>query len=259
MNKLSATGGGDCPELGMTGILKTLDVAAGNSNIIVLTDASAKDYEKKEDVIKKAYSKESPIHFFLNGYCEEEYSYYEEVANMTHGIVVNHIDSLQDFVTFIRKYNCSLFGDDDIHDCKSVGTKTLISTGTKKPTPGNCFTFTASAFTKSIDVLFLSISIGSVITITDPGSIHEIKAQQNIFTHHNEDPLPGIYKICSSRAFKYSLSTKSYLDFFVEYDVNSSRTSIPPPGMLCDCLQNSFMYTVVILCRHSGHSNNIFL
>ena len=230
INEINANGGGDCPEYGMTGIFRTLDVAAGNSNVIVLTDASAKDFNMKDDVIDKATKKEISVHFFLGGHCFGYNPDYEDVANATHGIVVDHLESLDDFVRFIRKYNCSKYGDNDIHNCS-----TKSGNKGKRQTPQNCFTFTASAFTKSIDVLFLSISTGSVITVTDPaGSIHTIKAQRSIFTYHNEDPLAGKYKICSARAFKYSLSTKSYLDFFIEYDVNTSRTSLPSPGMSCD-------------------------
>ena len=66
VNALQATGGGDCPELGMTGILNALSLANPVSNVIVLTDASPKDTDNKEEVISEAIREENSIHFFLN-------------------------------------------------------------------------------------------------------------------------------------------------------------------------------------------------
>ena len=64
VNALRAHGGGDCPELGMTNILNALSFANPVSNVIVLTDASPKDEDRKE-VIAEAIRKENSIHFFL--------------------------------------------------------------------------------------------------------------------------------------------------------------------------------------------------
>ena len=61
---LNAHAGGDCPELGMTGILNALDLVNPDSNIIVLTDASPKDLEKKQQVIDKANEVKNSVHFF---------------------------------------------------------------------------------------------------------------------------------------------------------------------------------------------------
>ena len=64
-NALRAHDGGDCPELGMTGILNTLIISLVNpvSNVIMLTNASPKDVDKKEEVIAEAIRKENSIHF----------------------------------------------------------------------------------------------------------------------------------------------------------------------------------------------------
>ena len=68
------------------------------------------------------------------------------------------------------------------------------------------------------------------------GSTDQIEAKGTITTYSKDNPLVGEYIMCSTIPFKYSLSTKSDLDFFVEYHVNSSRTSLPTPGMLSSCL-----------------------
>ena len=87
-------------------------------------------------------------------------------------------------------------------------------------------------FTRSIDILFSSVSSGSVITVTTPEGLDDrIEPPGSIATYSKPNPQPGVYKICSTTTFEYSLSVASDLDFFVEYDVvNASRTSLPTSG-----------------------------
>ena len=220
INALRAHAGGDCPELGMTGILNALSLANPVSNIIVLTDASPKDEAKKEEVISEAISKENSIHFFLSRAGCGNFTPYLDVARETYGIVVKRIDEFESFVEFadkVGRFTTELLGDS--------GDKK------KRQTSENCVNFTASVFTKSIDILFSSVSSGSVITITTPEGLEDrIESRGAIATYSKQNPPAGVYKICSTNTFEYSLSTKSDLDFFVEYDVNVSRTSLPTPG-----------------------------
>ena len=100
---MRATGGGDCPELGMTGILNALSLANPVSNVIVLTDASPKDEDKKEAVISEAIRKENSIHFFLSCNGCGDFTPYLDVAKETYGIVVSRIDDFEAFVEFADK------------------------------------------------------------------------------------------------------------------------------------------------------------
>ena len=232
VNALHAHGGGDCPELGMTGTLNALSLANPLSNVIVLTDASPKNESKKEEVIKEATEKENSIHFFLSRTGCGNFTPYLDVARETFGIVVNRIDDFEAFVEFADK----------------VGrfTTELLDGGSgkkKRQVIENCVNFSASAFTKSVDILFSSVSSGSVITITTPAeSVDRIEARGTIATYSKKDPLAGVYEICSTTTFEYSLSIKSDLDFFVEYDVNTSRILLPTPGdyLYCAILINVF-------------------
>ena len=233
VNALRAHGGGDCPELGMTGILNALSLANPVSNVIVLTDASPKDIEKKDAVIREAVRKENSIHFFLSRTGCGNFTPYLDVAKATYGVVVNRIDDFEAFVEFadkVGRFTTELLGDG--------GSKK------KRQIPvGNCVNITASVFTKSIDILFSFLSTGSAVTITNPvGSVDNIAARGTIATYSKKNPPAGEYKICSTRAFEYSLSTKSQLDFFVEYYVNASRTLLPTPGTttLCSCITKYF-------------------
>ena len=224
IDALSARGGDDCPEYGMTGILNALDLAKEDSNIIVLTDASAKDKKGKRAVIRKAKKKRNSIHFFLsgNGCPADGFSPYLNVADKTHGTVVDQIDDFEAFVLFANEYRNSI-----------TSSSSSSATAGKKKKRGlyYCASFSTSVFTKSVDILFSSVNNGSVITIINPaGSIDRIKATGTIATYSNKKPLAGVYKICSTTKFQHSLSIISDLDFFVEYDISTSRTSLPTPG-----------------------------
>ena len=229
INALHAHDGGDCPELGMTGILNALSLANPVSNVIVLTDASPKDEDKKEQVISEAIRKENSIHFFLSRDGCGNFTPYMDVANKTYGVVVKRIDDFESFVEFaeeVRRFTTEYLGD-------GSGKK-------KRQTSKNCVDFTASVFTKSINILFSSVSNGSVITITTPeGLVDRIEPRGTIATYSKRNPPAGVYKICSTTTFDYSLSTNSDLDFFVEYDVNVSRTSLPTPG-------RSYLYCAIV-------------
>jgi len=100
---LHAHAGGDCPELGMTGILNALSLANPDSNVIVLTDASPKDSHKKEEVITKATRLRNSIHFFLSRDGCGDFTPYLDVASKTHGIVVNQIDDFEAFAKFANE------------------------------------------------------------------------------------------------------------------------------------------------------------
>ena len=55
MEALYPHGGGDCPELGMEGILRALRLSNENSHVIVLTDASCLDCGKKLKLLELLY------------------------------------------------------------------------------------------------------------------------------------------------------------------------------------------------------------
>ena len=218
VNALEAHDGGDCSELGMTGILNALSLANLDSNVVVLTDAAPKDTERLDEVIAKATELRNSIHFFLSYDCGD-LTPYLNVAKETYGIVVHEIDDFEAFAEFANKVG--KFKTKYLHD----------DSDKKKRQLENCADISTSVFTKSVDIFFSFISTGSVITVTNPLGIIE-----NIIPHgntaiYNKSPVAGKYKFCSTNTFEYSFSIPSNLDFFVEYvDDNVSSTSLPPPG-----------------------------
>ena len=69
VKKLTASGGGDCPELGMTGLYQALLHSLPESVIYYISDADAKDSQRENEVRSLAKDKKVKISFILTGQC----------------------------------------------------------------------------------------------------------------------------------------------------------------------------------------------
>lgn len=87
INGLSASGGGDCPELSQSGLSEALNKVTANSNLFVFTDASAKDSSLQNQVISKAQNKKTRLTYLLNGSCSPIDTAYVRGAAETGGQV----------------------------------------------------------------------------------------------------------------------------------------------------------------------------
>jgi len=248
ISELKATGGGDCPELGMTGILNALSLAVPNSNVIVLTDASPKDVEKQNEVIGKATELRNPIHFFLSRDGCGNFTPYIEVANATYGLVVNRIDDFEAFAEFANKAGRFYLA---------------VSSKRKRQLSENCIFFSASLFTTSINLLFSSVT--SPIIIKTPfnegsGEGTTLSTSGSILTYSNDHPESGVYQACSDGTFTHSVSISSSLDFFVEYF--GIKYKIAVPGKIYTmqkCCKVYQMFYCVFLFNVTGTSGLVIV
>ena len=69
VNNLNANGGGNCPELGMTGLYQALLHCLPESIIYYFSDADVKDEWRKNEVDSHAKEKKVKIGFILTGQC----------------------------------------------------------------------------------------------------------------------------------------------------------------------------------------------
>lgn len=69
VNNLTANGGGDCPELGMTGLYQALLHCLPESIIYYFSDADVKDEWRRNEVASLAKEKRVKINFILSGQC----------------------------------------------------------------------------------------------------------------------------------------------------------------------------------------------
>uniref|UniRef100_A0A3P9MM20 von Willebrand factor A domain containing 11 n=1 Tax=Oryzias latipes TaxID=8090 RepID=A0A3P9MM20_ORYLA len=67
ISKLTATGGGDIPEMCLSGLQLALTGAPSSSQIYVFTDATAKDIALKDTIVALIRSTKSTVSFFMTG------------------------------------------------------------------------------------------------------------------------------------------------------------------------------------------------
>jgi von Willebrand factor A domain-containing protein 7 len=68
-NALQAAGGGDCPELSQTGLLRSVEAALPQSTLFFYSDASAKDSGLARTVVRRAQDRRTRIIYALTGSC----------------------------------------------------------------------------------------------------------------------------------------------------------------------------------------------
>lgn len=61
LNKVMITGGGDCPEMGISAVVQALKIVKPNSYVYVFTDASAKDAHMVNEALELIQRKQSQV------------------------------------------------------------------------------------------------------------------------------------------------------------------------------------------------------
>jgi von Willebrand factor A domain-containing protein 7 len=93
LDNIIVRGGGDCPEMALTGIYEGVKYSKKKSIAFVLTDAYAKDYMRYKEVILAVNKAQTSINFILTGECEDDgednpgFDVYENIADKSNGQV----------------------------------------------------------------------------------------------------------------------------------------------------------------------------
>ena len=243
VDNLRADGGHDCPEFGMTGILKTIELLDGirdvteqtKHNIIVLTDASARDDNLYQTVINKANSqsgtqRDISVHFFYSGGgCVDGFGHYEDIKSATNGFSVNQINAanFRQFVDFV-----------------------LASRSTKKRSSHDrCQNFDISYFVSEFSSLFETSEREITITKPDRSTETVITFSNSFAVYKVTNPQPGQWQACvSSGTLQHSLSITVDLDLEIDFLKRFKSGDLLPTNALpfaCKLFMSKFVHTLI--------------
>ena len=113
VNALTANGGGDCPELGLSGLYLALLNSLPNSNVYYFSDAAVKDAHLIFSVLAIAFQRRSRIYILLSGSCSRrrrrsltERQVYEKLASATGGQLIAFSKSnIDEAIKLVRQAN----------------------------------------------------------------------------------------------------------------------------------------------------------
>ena len=212
---LRAEGGGDEPEYCLSGITEAfratytpkptgnetsgpITLFASGSQIIVITDASAKDAALKPDVIRAAKESQTQINFLLSSN-SASYSVYQEIADATGGVAVYSEFRSGDELNILT----------DLASNRIAAGKKEEFFELRKRQAGleaNCYDYKTSKFTSNVNG-FVSTSTQAPVSMTSPdGVMKELKSN----TAFNTDwPQAGQWKICAPTGAELNANVES--------------------------------------------------
>ena len=268
LNNITADGGGDGPEYGMSGILRCIRKSlrypntTGLSHIILITDASAKDHYQKE-LVKQMLRSDNPkgpdlvVHGFIPGNllnelqptCSESVDAlaschlqsglpYKEVIDVNEGIIVESITSSTAFDEFVREYRTEY----------SRALRSTTCGGRKKRLASSCQVFHVLAITKKVTVI---VHPSSPVTIVVRDSVNSTRkelmrnvGEATVLFWNNPKPT-GTWSVCISGPSDVDIKVETNFQFSVDFlDSGEDReqpllSMLPPPG----CPVNVMVFT----------------
>uniref|UniRef100_A0A0R3RPN4 Hemicentin-1-like n=1 Tax=Elaeophora elaphi TaxID=1147741 RepID=A0A0R3RPN4_9BILA len=214
LNSVHVVGGGDCPEMSLSGIELALKASLPASFIYVFTDARSKDYHLEDQIVNLIQEKQSSVVFVMTGDCNNRthpgFRCYEKIAAVSFG-QVHILYEIRDHSgtslcqipvdKSLTELTVSLSGDRDDGDYLDISL--IDPTGTR------------------VDRAQLSNESGSI----DLNNIKLIRIR---------NPMPGIWKVRTSSRLKHTLRVLGHgaIDFkygFVVKLVDKMELSHPRP------------------------------
>ena len=252
---LTANGGHDCPEYGMTG---TLEAISGiNSvmfppngrqlhHIILLTDATAKDDNLYQQVINNAQAANITVHFFYSGSgCSGGgYQNYETVRTATGGVAVTSFQDFSVFGTFIQQFTQQVIAG-------SSRRKRQSGAGGIFSAHAACHSVSMSIFNPSVAVLVRTSSTGAPVTITKPdGTSQTLSIGTVLGLSENINPQPGTWTFCASTGtIQIAVNAPVVLEIDVQFTKRTPTGVIVPTAdkpFACKFFTASFSFSLFL-------------
>lgn len=227
LHTIKIHGGGDCPEMAISGLKIALDLGLPNSLAYVFSDATAKDFRYFNEALDLLQKKQITVNFLLTGDCNNpksnEYQVYHHLSRASNGQVYDMSKSnVKDVLLAIRHTV-----NHNYASLKSVDSETAGLSQTKLNVD------------KSISELSVSVSgKNPTLTIKDPRNetvktVDEL-ALKNLKLVKIKDPLGGEWNVEASADSSHSirLGAISEIKFRFGFSVNEpkkiSETSFQP-------------------------------
>ncbi|XP_054482353.1 von Willebrand factor A domain-containing protein 7-like [Anoplopoma fimbria] len=275
INSLSANGGGDFPELSLSGLQLALTGAPPNSEIFLFTDASAKDQYLKSTVIALIERTKSVVNFMITNslglrrrrqssrMVSSDAQLYRDLAQVSGGLAIEVTKSELPVATSI------------ITESSSSSLVTLLQAA-RSPGKAENFTFTIDESVKNLTVYitgnlvtFTLISPSGVSQENDDTTGSLITASQSVgnFKTLQLKTQPGLWeiKMVSTNPYILKVIGDSPIDFLFDFlevsqgplgglDVVDNRPRAGVNGSLMVTITGSDSTTVteVILVESSG-------
>ncbi|CAJ0933626.1 unnamed protein product, partial [Mesorhabditis belari] len=209
LGKVHVYGGGDCPEMTLTGIKKALEISLPSSFIYVFTDARSKDYHLEDQVINLIQEKQSSVVFVMTGDCGNRthpgFRTYEKIAAASFGQVF-HLQKSD--VSAVLEYVRHAVQQKKVHLSYEVRDRGG-STVRQIPVDKHMTELTLSLSGDKDDEDFLDISIkdpkGNVIdrnAYSKEGGTIDLK---NVKLIRLKDPMPGNWQVTTNSRLKHTL------------------------------------------------------
>ncbi|KHJ41250.1 immunoglobulin domain protein [Trichuris suis] len=231
MDEIDVQGGGDCPEMTLTGIKLALENSLPTSFIYVFTDARAKDYHLLDQVLSIVQEKQSQVVFVMTGDCGDRthpgYLAFESIASMSSGQIF-HLDKsdVNKIIEYVRlsmmNKRVRIVAEDHDH------SRTFA---VHFPVDSHLFEITVSVAGDRPDVHLID-PYGQLKTTTD--GVRTVVQLSNVVIITVSKPQPGIWTIKGSVNGKHTIRVTgiSDVDFthaFSNYpDHSNGRTFYRP-------------------------------
>ena len=238
LNQSSAEGGGDCPDLALTGLRSTIDNCNSDCAVFVITDADPKDKGMLESIKRLIVIKRIQVNFILTGSCNNAIDpVYYQLAEFSLGLVVQIAKN--EFASVVPFIDRAI----DHHQRHAL----LIVNRVPFPRV-NRFVFDVIENTTITEIY---LSGPNVITSVYTGQDDELELQQNISlptfdVYHLRDVKPGTYVLQVESTGPTSIRVHGYaedgfitgddIDLRVFFEYNNRSVTQPPLGMLLNCV-----------------------
>ncbi|XP_068713370.1 hemicentin-2-like [Montipora foliosa] len=223
IDSLSASGGGDCPELTFKGILDAMRVSPNyGSPMYVFTDASAKDYsvDNMDEVLSFAnrdFGNGITINFFTTGLCgKSSYKPFEELAKETCGYMFNLPKSND-----LKKLSGITAGALVGATCLESGGSNSASGKKRRSVRGSTYSITVDDSTEKIFITVVRQGSSQKVALKDPKGTDVIFGVTNFPTlviYEINNPRFGTWKLAVSGSGKHSYQVKGVSKTNVDFE-----------------------------------------